>query len=76
LAGDVPKAPAFGQQSDGAGLIDNLLRTSEAAPLGAGSREAGMYTRNDHRPLELREHAAHLKHRPAGRRLRIKPLLV
>jgi hypothetical protein len=38
------------------------------------AREAGPYPLLDHRPLELAEHAEHLKHRPPGGRRGIDAL--
>ena len=72
--------PAAKAASTAASLSSEFPRppdrlSASRAPL-AGSGNAATDALNDHGPLELGEHAEHLKHRLAARDCRIEPLLM
>jgi hypothetical protein len=57
-------------------VLASIVGRPSLLPLCASTIEAGLDPLPDHGALEFGEHAHHLKHRFAGRRRRIEPLLM
>jgi len=57
-------------------ITRHLCRSAQLRALGLGPRQADHDTFVDHAAFELGKHTHHLKHRFAGRRCRVDPLLM